>query len=59
MAGPCRDHDSLFKGFNDIAAGEVGRRKGETLVIADLRSWFDDFSEKVVVALEARKEANV
>jgi len=59
VAGPYQDHESLFKGFVDRAPGPIERRRGEVLILDDLRVWFDGFSEKVVAALESRRETDV
>lgn len=47
---------SLFKGFKDEAPGSTSRRRGEVLILDDLRDWLDDFAQRVIGHLEAMLE---
>lgn len=59
VAGPIATHNAVFDGFHIQAAGDVSRRKGEVLNLRELREWFDEFAQKVIVALEARRRTGV
>jgi len=59
VAGPITTHNKVFKEFHMKAPGDVTRRHGEVLNLKKLREWFDEFSQKVIVALENRRGADV
>jgi hypothetical protein len=59
VAGPITTHNRVFKGFHIKAPGGVSRRKGEVLNLDELREWFDEFAQKVIVALEAQRQVDV
>lgn len=48
----------LFQGFDEIVTGSVDRRRGETVLLPDLRAWMTEFATKVEAALRryAREE---
>jgi len=43
----------LFKGYDDIAPGDLSKRRAETLYIKELRTWMKAFAERVVVHIKA------
>jgi hypothetical protein len=43
---------ALFAGFDDKAAGPVARRRAETICIPDVRSWMNQFAERVKLRLQ-------
>ena len=45
--------ERLFDGYEAVAAGAVGRRRGETLHLTDLRPWMDQFARRVEAALKS------
>lgn len=45
----------LFKGYDQVATGNVGRRRGETVQIPQLRDWLERFSGSVIDKLEGKK----
>ncbi|ESX56206.1 hypothetical protein X761_12715 [Mesorhizobium sp. LSHC424B00] len=49
----------LFEGYNDIAPGHVGRRRGETLVIQNLRPWMEQLAQKAIAVVRSREQLNV
>lgn len=38
----------LFKGYETIVKGEINRRSGSSIYLANLRDWMDRFAAKVV-----------
>ncbi len=50
----------LFKDYDSIAPGaNVGRRRGETFYVADLRAWMDGLANKCLAHIAAVKAASV
>jgi len=45
-------HSKLFKGYDDIVDGDVGRRRGEVLYLANLRRWMDEIASKAIKKAE-------
>ncbi len=42
----------VFEGFNNRAQGDLWRRRAETLTLTNLRAWMNDFSAKVIAAIQ-------
>lgn len=51
--------NGLFKGFSDIPSKGKACCRGETVYIANLRTWMDDFSSKVEAELRSLAAADV
>jgi hypothetical protein len=49
----------LFRGFDDIASGDVQRRRGEVLYIEQLRPWMASIATAAIGAINAMALANV
>jgi len=49
----------LFKGYDQVAAGENRRRRGETLHIKNLREWMQDLADHAIAAVRAEVTGNV
>ena len=49
----------LFKDYENVAKGDIVRRKGGVFDIDSVRNWFDCFSGKVAKALKAMLEVSV
>jgi hypothetical protein len=49
----------LFRGFDDIASGDVQRRRGEVLYIEQLRPWMASLATAAIGAINAMALANV
>jgi hypothetical protein len=49
----------LFRGFDDIASGDVQRRRGEILHIEQLRPWMASLAAAAISAINAMAVANV
>ncbi len=47
----------IFKGYDNCIPGTLERRKGNTVQITGLRSWFDQFSQKIETFLNSLVEA--
>lgn len=43
----------LFRGFDEVAPGDVERRRAETLYLPDLRKWMEAFAQRAMVKLNA------
>lgn len=41
-------HESLFKKFEDVATGDISRRRTNTVYYLDLRQWMNTFSDAVI-----------
>lgn len=41
----------LFAGYDEVATGDVLRRRAETVAIPNLRNWMDDFCLEVIAAI--------
>jgi hypothetical protein len=52
-------HTKLFKGFDEVAPGDVERRRAEVIYLSSLRAWMDDFALKVIASLQKGLQANV
>jgi hypothetical protein len=44
---------NLFKGFDEIVAGGIDRRRGETVHLPQLRAWMTEFASKVEAELRS------
>lgn len=42
------NHESLFETFEEIAAGDISRRRANTVYYQDLRQWMNLFSDMVI-----------
>jgi hypothetical protein len=49
----------LFKGYDDVAAGDVARRRGEILLVHQLRPWMDSLAKQSIAFLNAMGTAHV
>lgn len=49
----------LFKGYDAIAAGDMKRRRAETLHVDDLRAWMQRLAEKAITIVRAEMTAHV
>ncbi|MFM0363054.1 hypothetical protein [Paraburkholderia sediminicola] len=49
----------LFKGYDQVAAGENQRRRGETLHINNLRKWMQALADQAIAAVHAEVTGNV
>ncbi len=49
----------LFKGYDQVAAGERQRRRGETLHVRDLRKWMQGLADQAIAAVHAEVTGNV
>lgn len=47
---------SLFKGFDQVAPGDILRRQAETIAIPNLRDWMSQFSAKAIKHIEAWRD---
>lgn len=43
----------LFKGFDELAVGDIKRRRAETIYLPELRKWMDNFSKRVIAHIKA------
>jgi hypothetical protein len=46
---------NLYRGYADAVAGNVGRRRAETLYIVDLRPWFARIAAKAIVIINSEE----
>jgi len=53
--GDATGRERLFRGYDQVAAGDVGRRRGETVRIPNLRDWLERFCDSVIAKLEEMK----
>jgi hypothetical protein len=49
----------LFKGYDEIATGDVARRRGEVLLVHQLRPWMASLASKAIAAIKATGTAHV
>lgn len=49
----------LYKDYDKKVSGSVDRRSAASINLGDLRKWMTLFSEKVIIALEAKKSKDV
>jgi hypothetical protein len=49
----------LFKGYDDVATGDVARRRGETLLVHQLRPWMASLADQAIAFLNAPATAHV
>lgn len=51
--------DDIFEGYGDIVAGQIGRRRGEVLPLAQLRPWMEKIASKARTYARAIVNDNV
>jgi hypothetical protein len=49
----------LFKGYDEVAAGDVARRRGEILLVHELRPWMASLAGQAIAFLNAMGTAHV
>jgi hypothetical protein len=49
----------LFKGYDEIATGDVSRRRGEVLLLPELRPWMALLADQAISFLREKEMANV
>lgn len=49
----------LFKGYDEVATGEVARRRGEILLVHQLRPWMASLAKQAISFLNAMETAHV
>ena len=49
----------LFKDYDAIAVGAVGRRRGETFLIPELRAWMAQLADRAIAAVQEAAGAHV
>lgn len=49
----------LFKGYDQVAAGENQRRRGETLHVSNLRKWMQGLADQAIAEVHAGVTKNV
>jgi hypothetical protein len=49
----------LFKGYDEIATGDVSRRRGEVLLLPQLRPWMASLADQAISFLNAKETASV
>jgi hypothetical protein len=52
-------HQKLFKGYEGVVAGDVGRRRGEVFFLEDLRPWMASIAQKAVNKARELVDAHV
>ena len=50
---------ALFKGYRTVARGECLRRRGEMLVLDEMRAWMESFAEQVATELRRMRSRRV
>ena len=43
----------LFKGFNELVAGDAGMRRGESMHLPEMRAWMTEFASTVEARLRS------
>lgn len=54
-----KGHKRLFKGYSNVVAGGVSRRRAETLQLDDLRSWMGRISRQALKAAQRMADSDV
>jgi hypothetical protein len=49
----------LFKGYDQVATGDVSRRRGEILLVDQLRPWMASLANQAIIILKAMDDAHV
>lgn len=49
----------LFKGYDEIAAGDINRRRAETFYVEALRPWMQQLAEKAIAIVRTEMEPHV
>ncbi len=50
---------SLFVGFDEVAPGDLAKRRAETMHFNDLRAWMNDFADRVTQKIDSLVAAGV